>query len=113
KDVAPGAVAQVHAHRSQLAQDGKWPVFGGALEQFTANAQRVVDDMPGAEHPLVAADGTHTFADLIRERLEGEAVIGGSQSARDGIIRPFLLLRFQEGRDGFGKSALEKIFVAV
>lgn len=72
EDVAPPAVAQVHAHRCGFPQDGEESVLWCALHQFRANAQGGVFRMGGPEHPLIAAHTAHTAPNLVGQRLKPE-----------------------------------------
>ncbi len=75
KNIAPGAVGQVHPYRGQLAEDRIATFHFGAAEQFRPEAQRLVRRMPHAEHPLVAAHGANAAADLVRQCLKRETMI--------------------------------------
>ena len=68
--------------------------------------------MAGAEHPLVAADGAHAAADLVGERLEAQAAVGGGQGAGDGGARPVGGLRGEEDVDGLFEAALQQVGIA-
>jgi hypothetical protein len=110
KDVAPAAVAEVHAHRRRLAQDGI--EAARAPQQFRAQAQRIVGRMAGAEHPLVAAHRAHAAAHLVGQRLEAQAAVSGGQRAGDD--RPGAARAFggQEKVDGLVEAAVQKVGVA-
>ena len=112
EDVAPAAVREVHADGRGFVEDGEQP-FGGALQQLAAHAQRVIHRMAGAEHPLVAAHGTHAAAHLIGQGLEAQAVVGFGERAGDGVGGAVGRLQGQEAVDGFFEAALEEVRVAV
>ena len=67
-----------------------------ALEQFAADAQRLIERMAEAEHPRIAVRGTHGAADLVGERLKSERVVGGGERARERFAGPVLALRARE-----------------
>jgi hypothetical protein len=79
-----------------------------AGEKFTAEAQRVVGGVSGAEHPLVAAYAAHAAAHLVRQRLESEGFVAGGEGARDGGTGAALRLRGQEEIDGLLEAALSR-----
>ena len=99
ENVAPGAVGQVHAHRRSLAQDRERAVRRSRRQQFRPQAQRLIGGMADAEHPLVAAHCADAAADLVGQRLKGQAVIGGRQGAGESIAGALVSLRGQE-QDG-------------
>ena len=108
EDVGPRRVGQVHADRSLFAQDRIRTIRGG-LQQFGPDAQGLVDGMPHAEHPLIAPDGADTATDLIRERLEGQPMIGRGQGGTDAVAGAFGLLLGQEGIDRLLESTMEQV----
>src|SRR5688500_16699355 len=72
----------------------------------------MINNMAGAEHPLIAANGANTFANLVCERLKAEAIVSLRQSAGDGIVRAFVFLRLQEFGDGLRETPLQQIHIA-
>src|SRR5690349_760989 len=68
--------------------------------------------MPHAKHPLVAPDRANALADLVREGLKPETVIGRRQRAGDGIVWTGYGLRSQKAIDRFFEAALQEVFVA-
>ena len=110
KDVAPAAVAEVHADGRTLAEDAE--ETGVAPQQFGAQAQRIIGGMPRAEHPLVAAHGANAAADLIGEGLKAQAAVSGGERAGDDRARPLGALGGQELVDGLLEAALQKMDVA-
>ena len=83
ENVAPAAVAQVHADRCGFPQNRK-EAAGVALEQFGANPEGRVFRVRGAKHPLVPAHRAHAAPYLVRERLKAQRTVPGGQGAREG-----------------------------
>ena len=108
KDIAPAAVAEVHANRGRFAEDRKSAAPAGTVEQFAPENQRIVGRMPDAGHPLVAAHGAHAAADLGRQRLECEPLISRGQRARKCRGRA-AGRKSQQHVNSFTKTALEDI----
>ena len=108
KNVAPAAVAEVHAHRRALAQN-RVAAIGIAPQQFRAQTQRMVRRMPHAKHPLIAADGAHAAPHLVGERLKREPLIGRRQRAGDGVAGAFGLLRGEKFFNRLGKPAVQQV----
>ena len=113
EDVAPGAVAEVHAHRRRFLEDRERIGDRGARQQFRAHAQRLVGRMADAEHPLVAAHRAHAAPHLVGQGLEGQPVIGLGQRAGEALAGPVLRLLAQEDVDGFLEAAQEQVAVAL
>ena len=112
EDIAPRRMRQVHAHGSAFAQDGEGAVSSGG-EQFRAEAQGLVLGVAHAEHPLISPHRPDTAAHLVGQSLESEAVIGGGEGTAQGIAGALLRLSSQEGIDGFLKTAVEELLVAL
>ena len=112
EDVAPAAVAQVHAHRSGLLQNRKEVVGCLALQKFGVNAQRGVLGMGGAEHPLVAANGAHAASHLVGKSLKAERAVACRQRAREGGARSRGGLGGKENVHSFFEPPLQQIGVA-
>ena len=109
ENVAPAAVAEVHADRGGFMQDGSGRA-GRCGQEFAAETQRVVGWMAGAEHPLIAADGADAATDLVGERLEREAAIRGGESAGEAVADAVRGLSGKEDADGFFIAAVEEPF---
>ena len=112
ENVAPAAMRQVHAHRGAFAQDRVGAVLVAALQQLGPDAQRMIGGMAHAEHPLIAAHRAHAAADLVRQRLQGQPLIGHGQRAGNRVGRPIRRLRLEKSGDGLFKSALQQLRVA-
>src|SRR5262245_38980884 len=61
-----------------------------------------------AEHPAIARGTAHTGADLVRECLERQSVMGGGQSAAKRIIGPVDRFLRQEQTHGFVEPPTEE-----
>src|ERR1700675_697635 len=83
KDVAPAAVAEVHADGCGFVEDWKWGSLR-SLKKFRAHAKGVIGGMPRAEHPLIAPHGADTSSHLVGQRLETEPTVSGGEGARKG-----------------------------
>ena len=109
KDVAPGAVSEVHADGCPFVKDRE-----GAIERLgedRAQPQRDFIGRAAAEHPLVSADLAHGGADLIGERLQGEPVVTLRQRRAKCVAGPVLSLAIEQDFDGFAEPALEEVMV--
>lgn len=111
EDVAPSAVGEVHAQRGALAEDGE-ETRGGTGAEFGSYAERVIGGVADAKHPLVTAHGADAAADLVGERLEGEAVVGGGEGGGEAVAGSLLALGGEERIDGFLETTGEQLFVA-
>src|SRR5262245_10746614 len=87
KDVAPGAVREVHPHRSFLAEDRKTRRIGARSEQFGPNSQGMIGDVPCPKHPLVAAYHAYAAPDLVGQGLKREPMVSVGQSAGQTVAR--------------------------
>jgi hypothetical protein len=63
--------------------------------------------MSHPKHPLIAADRANTAPDLIGERLEGEAMVGGGERAAQSIAWTVGFLGVGKQLDCFSEAALE------
>ena len=113
EDVAPAAVAEVHAHRRALAQHRIEAGGGIAGGEFPADAQRLVGRVAHAEHPLVAGHAAHAAAHLVGQCLEREFLIGGGQCAGNPVARAIIVLGLEKQIDGFLEAPLQQMLVAV
>ena len=111
ENIAPPAMAQVHADRRGLAQDREEIVRGRACEEFGANAQWGVLRMRGAEHPLIAAHGAHAAPHLVGKRLKTQRAIAGGERAGKGLTGPRGGLGGEEDIERFFKPALQQVGV--
>ena len=111
EDVAPAAVAEVHAHRGAFAEDGI-ETSRVAPEQLGSDAEWLIEGMSHPEHPLIAADGADAASDLVGQGLEGEAMVGGREGARDAVAGSVVGLVSEEGGDGFVEPTAEEMVVA-
>ncbi len=111
EDIAPPAMAQVHAHRGGLTQDGEELVLGLAIQQFGANPQRSIFRMGGAKHPSVAADGAYAAPHLVGKSLKSQRPIAGGQGAGEGSAGAGSSLDGEEDIKGFFKPAFEEVGV--
>ena len=66
-----------------------------------------------AEHPLIAAYGTNAAADLIRQGLKREPVIGRRERRTDAIAGPFALLQTKERVNRLLEAAMQKLLVTL
>ena len=112
ENVGPRGVAEVHAHGGLFAQDGIRRVRAGALQQLTAQVQRIVERVAGAEHPLVAAHLPDGFLHLLRQGFEGKTVVGRRQGAAQGIGRAMRVAVGEIDGDGFLEPPGERELVA-
>ena len=112
ENVAPSTVSQIHADRRSLVQDGEQRRTRAGIQKFGAQAQRVVGGMPGAEHPLIAANGAHAAAHLVGQSLKREPVVAGGEGAGDSRAGPLFGLRGQEDVDGLLKAALQQVGIS-
>jgi hypothetical protein len=83
------------------------------FEEFLANAEWVIGGVPHPEHPLVASNGADRLADLVRQGLERELMIGGCEGGANPIGWTFLILNFKKYVDGFLEMATEEVFVTI
>ncbi len=112
ENVAPAAVREVHADRRPLDKDGEGLIGRGAVLQCSAYFQRMVGRMAHAEHPLIAADGADTAADLVGQSLKADGLIGGGQRTGDGIARTESGLDRAKIVDRLLKPAAQQMHVA-
>jgi len=113
EDVAPPAVRNVHAHRGALGEDRKRIARRGPAAKLRPDPQRMIDRVPHAEHPLVAAHRAHAAAHLVGQRLKAQAVICLRQRAGHRLVRPLARLCPEEDIDGFLEPAAQQVGVAV
>jgi hypothetical protein len=111
EDVAPAAMAEVHADGVRSRRMGI-DAGGIARSQFGPDAEGLIERDAHAEHPLVAADGADAAADLVGEGLEGEAMVGGGEGAGDAVAGSVVGLVGEEAGDGLVEPAVEEVFVS-
>ena len=110
ENIAPAAMAEVHAHRGAFAQDGI-DAGGVAPGQLRSDTEGLIEGMTHSEHPLVAADGADAAADLVGQGLEGEAMVGGGEGARDAVAGTVVRLVGEEAGDGLVEPTVEEVLV--
>ena len=112
KDVAPPAVAQVHAHGRRLAQNREG-IAVAAHEQFRPNAQRIIGGVARAKHPLIASHRPHASPHLVGKRLKREPAIRGGQRAGNAVARSLALLGSEKDPDGLFIPPAQQLFVTM
>ena len=70
----------------------------------------MIGRMPHAEHPLIAADGTHAASHLVGQRLKRQPLIRRRQRAGNGIAGAFSLLHREKIFNRLGKPAVQQVF---
>ena len=111
EDVAPRAVAQVHADRGLLVQE-RIEAVGSSFQKLVADSERMIHRMAGAEHPLVALHRPDAAPDLIGQGLEAELPVGLGQGARYAVAGAVLLLPCQKEVDRLLEPPLKEVDVA-
>jgi len=112
EDVAPRAVREIHPDRRPFGEDRK-RLAVAALQQFGADAERMIFGMPDAEHPAIPRDAPDAPSHLIGKRLEGVLMVRLSQRAGRRLARAMSCLGGQKGVDRLGKTPLEQMMVTV
>ena len=72
----------------------------------------MVRGMAHAEHPLVTAHGTHAAANLIGERLKGNALVNDGKRAGNGIAGAGGFLHLEKMLQCFLEPPLQQVFEA-
>src|SRR5688500_7428108 len=71
----------------------------------------MIGGVPGAEHPLIAANRADAPPHLVGQRLKAEVVIRRRQRAADRVTWAVAALDMQKGFDGFLEAAVQEVRV--
>jgi hypothetical protein len=113
KDVAPGRVAEIESDRRLLDQQRRGLVPTSSRHQLVPQAERIIEGMARAKHPLVSAHGSHGLLDLLRQGLEREAMIGRRQRTRQRVRGAGARLMGAVQRHRFLKASPQREAVAL